>query len=54
MNKINQDCPCKRTKCARHGNCEECKKHHALKKKHLPACERIRQREKRRSEKDGK
>ncbi|WP_255883845.1 MULTISPECIES: hypothetical protein [unclassified Ruminococcus] len=51
MQKLNPGCPCKRIKCERHGNCEECKKQHALKKKYLPACERIKQKEQRNAEK---
>ena len=34
-----EDCPCKRTDCARHGRCAECRAHHARKKRILP-CER--------------
>jgi hypothetical protein len=42
MNESNeQNCPCKRIKCERHGNCAACKEHHYTKKKYLPACERI-------------
>ena len=26
---INENCPCKRKKCERHGKCDECRKHHA-------------------------
>ena len=39
MNNVN--CPCKKTKCVRHGNCEECRKHHAGSKRKRP-CERKR------------
>jgi len=38
---INESCPCKRKKCERHGNCDECRKHHAGSKRQLPvACEK--------------
>ncbi|WMC91071.1 helix-turn-helix domain-containing protein [Kineothrix sp. MB12-C1] len=38
----NKDCPCKRTKCKRHGNCDACREHHQLSKhQSFPACERI-------------
>lgn len=33
------DCPCKRLKCERYGDCDTCKSHH-LTKKTLPYCER--------------
>lgn len=37
---INKNCPCKRKKCERHGNCIECRKHHAKSKRQIPvACE---------------
>ncbi len=35
---VNKDCPCKRTSCARHGNCYECKKHHDANKRIPPVC----------------
>lgn len=36
-----KDCPCKRKKCERHGNCEECRKYHAESKNQRPvACEK--------------
>ena len=41
MEEINKDCPCKKTKCERHGQCEVCREHHKLKKKILPYCENI-------------
>ncbi len=34
-----QDCPCKRTACKRHGDCEACRAHHAESKRKLP-CEK--------------
>lgn len=35
------NCPCKKKKCLRHGNCEECRKHHRESKGQRPvACER--------------
>lgn len=36
---INDNCPCKREKCERHGDCEVCRAHHTD-KKHPPYCER--------------
>lgn len=33
------ECPCKKKKCPRHGNCEECIPYHKNKGK-LPYCER--------------
>lgn len=38
---LNENCPCKRTKCKRHKNCEACKEHHHTVRKQLTACERI-------------
>ncbi len=36
----NPNCPCKRKKCPRHGNCEACRKHHAESKRQRPCtCE---------------
>ncbi|MGN0808553.1 MAG: hypothetical protein ACI4NQ_01140 [Christensenellales bacterium] len=38
---INENCPCKKKKCDRHGKCDECRKHHAESKRQMPvACER--------------
>ena len=38
---MNEQCPCKRTKCERHGNCEQCREHHKTVKKNVQvACER--------------
>lgn len=36
---INENCPCKKKKCERHGNCDECRKHHAQSKRERP-CEK--------------
>lgn len=44
--KLNPDCPCKRTKCSRHGNCVACRERHAGKDE-PPACMRPSQKEKR-------
>lgn len=42
---INVDCPCKRTKCERHGDCEACREHHHTSSgKPLTACDRKEQR----------
>lgn len=38
---INENCPCKKKKCERHGKCDECRKHHAEYKHQRPvACEK--------------
>lgn len=36
---IKADCPCPKTKCERHGRCQECTAYHARKNK-LPRCKR--------------
>lgn len=42
MDNKNENCPCKRVHCERHGDCAACKAHHyAPSKKLLPTCERI-------------
>ena len=38
-----KNCPCKQVKCSHHGNCEECRAHHADSKRLRP-CERERRR----------
>ena len=38
---IKTDCPCKRTKCSRHGRCDECRAYHASDKRNVPACDRL-------------
>lgn len=40
------DCPYKRVKCERHGDCEACREHHVT-KKNTVACERLSREEKR-------
>ena len=38
---INENCPCKKKSCPRHGDCEACRKHHADSKRKRPVyCER--------------
>lgn len=38
---INENCPCKKKKCERHGRCDECRKYHAESKRQRPvACEK--------------
>lgn len=38
----NKECPCKRKKCERYGNCAACKEHHHNSvRKPLTACERL-------------
>lgn len=37
----NDNCPCKKKKCERHGDCDACRKHHAESKHQRPVyCER--------------
>lgn len=36
---MNPDCPCKKAKCPRHGNCEACRAYHADSKRKR-TCER--------------
>ena len=37
----NENCPCKKKKCERHGKCDECRKHHTSSKHQRPVyCER--------------
>jgi len=40
MAEENINCPCKKIKCVRHGNCDACRENHLNVKKSLPACER--------------
>ncbi|MDD6991992.1 MAG: hypothetical protein PUI48_09220 [Oscillospiraceae bacterium] len=35
----NENCPCKKKKCERHGKCDECRNYHANSKRQRP-CER--------------
>ena len=38
---LNENCPCKREGCERHGNCDECRRFHTECKPELPVfCER--------------
>ena len=38
---INENCPCKKKKCARHGKCDECRKHHSESARQRPVyCEK--------------
>lgn len=39
----NPDCPCKRLKCERHGDCTACRKHHSEEKKTPPTCDRLKE-----------
>lgn len=34
-------CPCKKVKCVRYGDCEACKEHHSRNTRYLTACDRI-------------
>ena len=37
----NENCPCKKKKCPRHGDCTACREHHAASKRQRPvACQR--------------
>lgn len=39
--KINDNCPCKKKKCERHGKCDECRKYHEESKGRRPVfCEK--------------
>ena len=41
MSKNDQECPCRKKSCPRHGNCAECRAHHENSKRQRPvACER--------------
>lgn len=46
----NADCPCKRAKCSRHGNCVACREYHGDPKQNPAACQRTPRRERRRRE----
>lgn len=42
----NPDCPCKRIKCQRHGDCRACTKHHTDEGRMLTACRRLKEKQK--------
>lgn len=44
---INEECPCKRQQCPRHGDCVTCREHHLSNKKIPTYCEQIKDKEKR-------
>lgn len=44
----NINCPCKRIKCERHGNCNACREHHNDKKS-LTFCDRLKKKEQRKA-----
>ena len=52
MAEIRSDCPCKRIKCERFGNCDACRQHHQG-SKHGPACDRLQEKEERKKRKSG-
>ena len=41
------DCPCKRTRCVRHGNCVSCREHHQANRKNTVFCQRLTREQKR-------
>ena len=42
---INENCPCKKEKCERHGKCDECREYHAASKRQRPVyCEKEKKR----------
>lgn len=43
----NENCPCKRVKCERHGDCAACRAHHSSTKKQLTACDKAKRKEER-------
>lgn len=46
IEKNNPNCPCKKVKCERHGNCVQCREHHNSPKiKYLTTCDRIKKKE---------
>lgn len=51
MIEIRSDCPCKRTKCERHGQCKICREHHLLNKKTPPYCDRLKEKAERKLKK---
>lgn len=53
MESKNPNCPCKRIKCERHGDCTACKEHHhASAKIPLATCERMKAKEERKRERN--
>ena len=48
-------CPCKRTKCPRHGDCAACREHHhASERKPLTRCEKLARKEQRQAERQAR
>lgn len=47
-----EDCPCKRVKCKRHGDCAACRAHHQEKNKHPVACDRLQETAKRKNQRE--
>lgn len=46
----NTNCPCKRIKCKRHGDCATCREHHHAPERQSPTnCERLRKKAERKS-----
>ena len=49
----NKNCPCKRIKCERYGNCNACREHHKNKKS-LTFCDRLKKKEQRKADRQRK
>ena len=50
------ECPCKKVKCDRYGNCDECKKYHYNKnsRKSLTRCEKLKKKEQKKANRKNK
>ena len=46
MQEARRDCPCKKLKCPRHGDCAACRQHHSTQSKLPPYCERAEKKDK--------
>lgn len=53
--KLNENCPCKRLKCERHGDCDACNEYHrTVNTKYKTACERLRSKEEKKEKKNAR
>ena len=52
MQEARRDCPCKKLKCPRHGDCASCRQHHSTHRKYPPYCERTEKKDKEPREKE--